>query len=74
MMVTMPAQLSRCTGDPACPVRFRYGAPRCCIDHDEQDPLRRAREELGIAELAQSAPGDRDGSDGAPDGAPDGAH
>jgi len=34
------AAMARCTGDPACPVRFRYGPPRRCRDHGggEDDP------------------------------------
>jgi hypothetical protein len=29
--------LARCSGDPACPVRFRFGPPRPCVDHAGED-------------------------------------
>jgi hypothetical protein len=30
--------LARCTGDGACPVRFRSGPPRPCVDHRNDGP------------------------------------
>ena len=69
MMATMAslASLARCTGDPACPVRFRHGPPRRCVDHDDERVLDIAARSLGIdldlSDLASTAPGDR-GTDG----------
>ena len=36
-VTTAAPALARCTGDPACPVRFRYGPPRRCRDHGADD-------------------------------------
>jgi hypothetical protein len=55
--------LARCTVR-GCPFGWPADTSRTvCPDHDEDDPLRRAREDLGLGDvdlgaLAQSVPGD----------------
>ena len=52
--------LARCTGDPACPVRFRFGPPRSCIDHAGEDYRLTVRAaDLGVTMSAP--PGGKDG-------------
>jgi hypothetical protein len=59
--MTAPA-LARCTGDGACPVRFRTGPPRPCPDHaDSLAPALDARIEQWTGVL-EAAPGDHDDS------------
>jgi len=52
--------VARCTGDPACPVRFRFGPPRPCVDHAGEDyRLSTRAADLGV--MMQAQPGDKDG-------------
>jgi hypothetical protein len=53
--------LARCTGDGACPVRFRSGPPRPCPDHRDEAGTVATR--AAAFDLLMAAPGE----DGEPD-------
>lgn len=49
------AGIASCSGDRACPIRWRYGDDRPCLDHQRADHA----DDLSVraAELAQAPPG-----------------
>jgi hypothetical protein len=57
--MTAPA-LARCTGDGACPVRFRTGPPRRCLDHADDGTPTMAVQIQQWTDVLQAAPGYED--------------
>jgi len=61
MVIVETAAMARCTGDPACPVRFRHGPPRPCLMHGGDDDGGTMAARMGV-DLAAVPEGRHDGA------------